>query len=77
MKLNGDHYREVNAEIRDISLKDYRLGGWEWDEIGHSEQEEEWKKGREREIDALGLDTSCLTELYFFEEEHMLSLVIV
>lgn len=39
--------------------------------------EEEWKKGREREIYALGLDTSCLTELYFLEEEYMLSLVIV
>lgn len=77
MKLNTDYYREVNAEIRDISLKDYRPGGWEWDKMGHREQEEEWEKGREREIDALGLGTSCLTKLYFLEEEYMFSLVIV
>lgn len=34
--------------------------------MGHREQEEEWKKGRGEEIDALGLDASCPTELYFW-----------
>lgn len=48
-KLNTDYYREVNAEIRGISLKDYRLGGWEWDEMGHREQEERNGRWEEKE----------------------------